>query len=54
MKKKKKTIVAEFQLTLSNERVLKTGEPCTCEYVTLLQSFHRGILSIQGYITQNV
>ena len=52
--KKKKTIVAEFQLTLSNERVLKTGEPCTCEYVTLLQSFHRGILSIQGYITQNV
>ena len=25
---------------LWNKRVLSTGEPCTCEYVTLLQSFH--------------
>ena len=50
---KKQTIVAQFQLTISNERVLRTGEPCTCEYVTLLQSFHRGILSIQWYIAQN-
>ena len=30
-----------------------TGEPCTCEYVTLLQSFHRGTLSIHWYIAQN-
>ena len=35
------------------ERVLNTGEPCTCEYVTLLQSFHRGTLSIRWYIAQN-
>ena len=24
---------------------MSTGEKCTCEYVTLLQSFHRGTLS---------
>ena len=30
-----------------------TGEPCTCEYVTLLQSFHRGTLSIHWYVAQN-
>ena len=30
-----------------------SGEPCTCEYITLLQSFHRGTLSIHWYIAQN-
>ena len=30
-----------------------TGEPCTCESVNLLQSFHRGTLNIQWYIAQN-
>ena len=39
-------VVAEIQLKLLNKRALSTGEPCTCEYVTLLQSFHRGTLSI--------
>ena len=34
-------LVAEIQFKLSNERALSTGEPCTCEYVTLLQTFHR-------------
>ena len=38
---------------LCNKRVLSTGEPCTCEYVTLLQSFHRGTLNIHWYIAQN-
>ena len=33
---------------------LSTGEPCTCEYVTLFQSFHKGTLSIHCYIAQNV
>ena len=36
------------------KRVLSTGEPCTCEYVTLPQSFHRRTLSIHWYIAQNV
>ena len=31
---------------------LSTGEPCTCEYVTLLQSFDRVTLSIHWYIAQ--
>ena len=31
------------------ERVLSTGEPCACECVTLLQSSHRGALSIYWY-----
>ena len=39
---------------LCNKRVLRTEKPCTCEYVTLLQSFHRGTLSIHWYIVQNV
>ena len=47
-------IVAEIQFKLLNERVLSTGKPCTCEYVTLLQSFHRGTLSIHWYIAQNL
>ena len=29
------------------------GEPCACEYATLLQSFHRGILSVNWCIAQN-
>ena len=37
-----------------NQRFLSTGEPCTCEYGTLLQSFHRGTLSIHWYIAQNL
>ena len=42
-------VVAEIKLKLCNERderAVSTGEPCTCEYVTLLQSFHRGTLSM--------
>ena len=46
--------VAEIQLKLSNERALSTGRPWTCEYVTLLQSFHRGTLGVHWYIAQNV
>ena len=29
------------------------NQPCTCEYVTLLQSFHRSTLSKHWYIAQN-
>ena len=47
-------VVAEIQLTLLNERALSNGEPCTCEYVILLQSFHGGTLSIQWFIAQNI
>ena len=43
-------LVAEIHQKLWNER---TGEPCTCSYVTLFQSFHRGSLSIHWYIAQN-
>ena len=46
-------LVAETHQKLCNKRVLSTGEPCTCEYLTLLQSFHRGTLSIHWYIAQN-
>ena len=46
-------LVAEIHQKLCNKRALSTGEPCTCEYVTLLQSFHRGTLSIHWYIAQN-
>ena len=46
-------IAAEIQFELLNERALSTEEPCTCKYVTLLQSFHRGTLSIiHWYIAQ--
>ena len=45
---------AELHQKLCNKRALSTGEPCTCEYVSLLQSFHRGTLSIHWYIAQNV
>ena len=46
-------LVVEIHQKFCNKRVLSTGEPCTCEYVTLLQSFHRGTLSIHWYIAQN-
>ena len=46
-------LVAEIHQKLCNKRALSTGEPCTCEYVTLLESFHRGRLSIHWYIAQN-
>ena len=46
-------VVTEIQIKLLNERALSTEEPCTCKYVTLLQSFHRGTLSIiHWYIAQ--
>ena len=47
-------LVAEIHQKLCNTRVLSTGEPCTCEYVTLLQSFRRGTLSIHWYIAQKL
>ena len=46
-------VVAEIHYKLCDKRILSTGEPCTCEYVTLFQSFHRGTLSTHWYITQN-
>ena len=48
-------LVAAIDKKLWNERALEcksTGEPCTCEYVTLLQSFHRDTLSMYWYIAQ--
>ena len=44
-------LIAEIRY---NERALRSGEPCTCEYVTVLQSFHRGTLNIHWCIAQNV
>ena len=46
-------LVAEIHCKLCNERALSTREPCSCEYVTLLQSFHRGTLSIHWYLAQS-
>ena len=46
-------VVADIKLKLLNERALSTAEPCSCEYNTLLQSFHRGTLSIHWYVAQN-
>ena len=46
-------LVAQIHLKLCNRRALNTGEPCYCEYVTLLQRFHIGTLSIHWYIAQN-
>ena len=46
-------VVAEIQFKLLNESALNSGELCPCEYVTLLQSFHRGTLSIQWCTAQN-
>ena len=45
-------VVAEIQFKLLNERALSTGETCTFEYASLLQSFHRGAISITWYIAQ--
>ena len=42
-------LVAEIHQKLCNKRSLSTGEPCTCEYVTLLQPLHKGTLSIHWY-----
>ena len=52
MKSFSANVVAEIQLRLLNERPLSTGEPCTCEYVSLLQSSQKGTLSIYCYIAQ--
>ena len=47
-------LAAEIYWKFWNKRALRTGEPCTCEFVTLLQSFHRNTLSIHWYIAQNL
>ena len=47
-------LIAEIHWKLCNKKDLSTGGPCTCEYVTLLQPFHRGTVSIHWYIAQNV
>ena len=46
-------LATENHKKLCNKRVLSTGEPCACEYFTLLQSFHRSALSIHLHIAQN-
>ena len=46
-------LVSELHWKLCIKRVLSTREPCTCGYVALLQSFHRGTLSTHWYIDQN-
>ena len=46
-------LVPKTQLNILNKRVLSVGEPCTCEYVTLHQSFHRVTLNTHWYIAQN-
>ena len=38
-------------IEILDQRSLSTGEPCTYEYIDLLQSFNRGTLSIHWYIT---
>ena len=43
-------LVTEIHKKLCNKRALSTGGPCTFEYVTLLQSFHRYLLSMHWYI----
>ena len=45
--------LAEIQFQLLNDRALSTGEPCTYEYVTLLQTFQRGALNIHWSIAKN-
>ena len=47
------SLVAEIHQKLCNQKGLSTGEPCICKYVTLLQSFHRCMLSINWYLAQN-
>ena len=46
-------LVEEIHQKLWNERALCNEESCTCENVTLPQSFYRGTLSMQWYIAQN-
>ena len=46
-------LAAEIQQNFWNERALGTGQPCTFEYVTLLQSFYRSILSIHCNIAED-
>ena len=46
-------LVAEILQKLSNERAMSIEEPCTCEYGALLQSSHRGTLSIHLYIAHS-
>ena len=43
-------LVEEIYYKFCNKRALNTGEPRTCEYVTLLQSIDRGKLSIHWHI----
>ena len=43
---KSANVVAEIEFKFLYEKALSTGEPCTCEYVALIWSFHRGTLSI--------
>ena len=47
-------LVVEIHRILCNKRALSTIEPCTCECVTLLQSFYRSTLSIHWCIAQNI
>ena len=46
-------LVAEIHQKLCEKRVSSIGEPCPCEYVTLLQLFHRVTLSTHWYIAEN-
>ena len=45
-------LVPETHYKISNQGSSCTGEPSNCEYGTLLQSFHRGTLSIYWHIAQ--
>ena len=53
MKSFSKETLNFFFRKFRNKKALSTGEPCTYEYVTLLQSFHRGTLRILWYIDRN-
>ena len=46
-------LVTEIHEKLWDKTALGTGEPCTYEYVTLLQLLRRGTLSKHLHITQN-
>ena len=35
-------LVADVHQNLCKKRALSSGEPCSCEYITLFQSLHRG------------
>ena len=47
------SLIGEIHQKLCNRKGLSTGEPCICEYVTLLQSFHGCILSVHWYLGHN-